>query len=89
MIISYCDKRINFFLYLDFGRRSAAESLPPPPPPPEDEDIHGEDNNEDLGTNANKPSSPDSIISHLSGTIKYIVVLSINICTGQFYFGLH
>merc|ERR1712223_1967337 len=50
----------------DFGRRSAAESLPPPPPPPEDEDIHGEDHTEDLGINANKPSSPDSIISQLS-----------------------
>merc|ERR1712038_1082835 len=38
----------------DFGRRSAAESLPPPPPPPEDEDSHEEDNRDDLGINANK-----------------------------------
>ena len=66
--------KITLFFLSDFGRRSAAESLPPPPPPPEDEDIHGEDNTEDLGINANKPSSPDSIISQLSGTtIHYII----------------
>ena len=57
----------NYAFLLDFGRKSAADSLPPPPPPPEDEDRHTEGNGEDAGINANQTKHPDAMVTHLSG----------------------
>ena len=58
---------LNSPILLDFGRKSAADSLPPPPPPPEDEDRHTEGNGEDVGINANQTKHPDAMVTHLSG----------------------
>ena len=58
---------LNSIILLDFGRKSAADSLPPPPPPPEDEDRHTEGNGEDVGINANQTKHPDAMVTRLSG----------------------